>query len=124
MAALKPPAGLKPTGRALWNAVTKDYELRPDERRLLTDACKEADLINDLDKALADDQLLITGSQGQRVLNPLVSELRQHRSTLAALLRQLKLPDAAGEEKSNEPGDRSASARAAANARWATRGHA
>jgi hypothetical protein len=51
------------------------------------------------------------------VINPLISELRQHRSTLASLLRQLKLPD---ESVSAEA--RSTAARAAANARWSRRG--
>lgn len=123
MAALKPPAGLNPTGRALWNSITKDYELRADERRILTDACREADLIQALTKELDGSDILIIGSQGQQVLNPIVSELRQHRSTLASLLKQLKLPDAT-DEKKDDAGDRSASARAAAQARWSRRGSA
>lgn len=117
----KAPAGLKPAGRALWNSIVKEYGLRPDEKRVLTDACREADLIGELDRNLAAGDILITGSMGQQVLNPLVAELRQHRSTLATLLRQLKLPDSTP-AKSQEPGDRSATARAAANARWSKRG--
>ena len=31
--------------------------------------------------------------QGQVVINPLISELRLHRTTLAGLLKQLQLPD-------------------------------
>lgn len=117
----KPPTGLKPGGRALWNSIAKEYKLRPDERRVLAEACRELDLIADLDRNLAAGDILITGSMGQQVLNPLVAELRQHRSTLATLLRQLKLPDEAP-AKAQEPGDRSATARAAANARWSKRG--
>jgi hypothetical protein len=60
----------------------------------------------------------VRGSQGQDVINPLISELRQHRSTLAALLRQLKLPD----DSASAAEARSTSARAAANARWSRRG--
>jgi hypothetical protein len=33
---------------------------------------------------------------GQQEINPLISELRQHRSALASLLKQLALPDEAG----------------------------
>jgi hypothetical protein len=36
---------------------------------------------------------MVRGSQGQKVINPLISELRQYRASRAALLRQLKLPD-------------------------------
>jgi len=43
-----------------------------------------------------------------------VQELRQHRSTLRALLKQLSLPD----ESDAKGSDRSAQAREAANARW------
>jgi hypothetical protein len=64
--------------------------------------------------------LLSVGSQGQPVINPMVPELRQHRATLASLMRQLKLPEDGDEEKA--AGDRSSAARAAAQSRWARRG--
>jgi hypothetical protein len=67
---------------------------------------------------MAGAPLLVRGSQGQDVINPLISELRQHRATLASLLRQLKLPD----ESTRLAEARSTSARAAANARWSRRG--
>ncbi|MEV0078058.1 hypothetical protein AB0H58_16765 [Nocardia neocaledoniensis] len=100
------------------------FALRADELRVLGDACAEADLIERLQSALDADELMTTGSQGQPVVNPLVSELRQHRATLAGLLRQLKLPD------DEQPGEvvggdnRSTQARAAAIARWSRRGAA
>jgi hypothetical protein len=38
---------------------------------------------------------LVKGSQGQQVINPLISEVRQHRNCVASLLKWLKLPDVA-----------------------------
>jgi hypothetical protein len=118
MAAKTAPAGLKTAGGNLWNDIASSYELRADEMRVLEDAAREADLIATLDEGMSGASLLVRGSQGQEVINPLISELRQHRSTLASLLRQLKLP----EENGAAAGERSTSARAAANARWSRRG--
>lgn len=115
-----PPKGLKPSARSLWNSVVGKWALRPDELRVLREACREVDLIDVLEAELAKDAIMIPGSMGQMVVHPIVTELRQHRATLAALLRQLKLPDADGGEAEKE--NRSTAARAAANARWATRG--
>jgi hypothetical protein len=111
------PSGLGDAGQRLWSEIGKNFGLRADEARVLEDAAREADLIALLDAGMVGAPLLVRGSQGQDVINPLVSELRQHRATLASLLRQLKLPDEAADATS-----RSNSARAAANARWSRRG--
>jgi hypothetical protein len=115
--AIAMPSGLGESGRRLWSEISGKYGLRADEARVLEDAAREADLIATLDAGMAGQSLLVRGSQGQDVINPLISELRQHRATLAALLRQLKLPDEAADAAA-----RSNSARAAANARWSRRG--
>jgi hypothetical protein len=64
---------------------------------------------------MVDQPKLVKGSQGQMVINPLISEVRQHRSVLASLLKQLKIPEvdgAAGQQT------RSTQARSAAMSRW------
>ncbi|WP_043648046.1 hypothetical protein [Nocardia thailandica] len=111
------PKGLGAPGRALWRDVTAKYQLRADEMRVLEAACREADLIDRLETEMPAAKLIVTGSQGQPVINPMIPELRQHRATMAQLLRQLKLPDegASAEQRSN-------AARDAANARWGNRG--
>ena len=116
---IKAPSGLNAAGKKLWADIADSYELRSDEQRVLEDAAREADLIAlmERDRSKPGFRLLVKGSMGQDVINPLISELRQHRATLAALLRQLKLPD---EDASAQP--RSTSARAAADARWSRRG--
>lgn len=111
------PRGLKPGGRSLWNTVCKTYTLRPDELRILKDACFEVDLIDELQRQLSRDGVISIGSMGQERAHPAVSELRQHRSVLSALLRALKLPDPATGSAAGET-PTSTQARAAVNARW------
>lgn len=113
MATPIPPKELGAVGKKLWRDTLKDYDLRTDEREILKAACAEADLVGKLEAALEGEALTTEGSMGQMVAHPLLSELRMHRTTMASLLRGLKLPDAAGEAESNQQRD-------AANARWAT----
>lgn len=110
------PASLGVAGAALYKGIAAKWELRPDELRVLMDACSEADLVDDLAAAMEDQPKLVTGSQGQLVINPLISEQRQHRMALASLLKQLRLPDEADTAEA-----RSTAARNAANARWGKR---
>lgn len=108
------PAKLGTKAAKVWRDVTASYELRSDELRVLEDACREIDLVERLEDDLAGAELTVRGSQGQPVANPLVQEIRQHRTVIARLLGTLKLPEA----ESAPSGARSASARDAANARW------
>lgn len=115
MAPPRTPVGLGVSGRKLWSGIAGPYDLRPDERRLLEDACREADLIDKLEAEIndPDHEMVVKGSMGQPVSSPLVAEIRQHRATLRALLGALKLPD---DEQAAAP--RSVQARDAARARW------
>lgn len=112
------PAKLGTKARGLWAAVTKTYDLRVDELRVLEDACREIDLIERLEGELREAKLVVKGSMGQPVANPLVQELRQHRGVLARLLAGLKLPDSEDGRAAAAAADRSSSAREAAHARW------
>lgn len=114
------PRNLREAGAELWRQIVTGgaYELRPDELRVLEDACREADLIDaievQLSAGIANGDFTVRGSQGQPVINPLISEQRQHRSTLASLLAKLKLPDEGGEAQ--QP--RGVQQRSAAQSRW------
>lgn len=112
----KRPTGMLKGAREFWDTVTDTYELRADELRVLEDACREMDLIQRLERELKGADLIVRGSQGQPVANPMVSELRQHRSTLRQLLGALKLPD-----ESDTAEARSAQMREVARARWQPR---
>lgn len=117
----RPPTGLQAKGRKLWRDVTARYGLRVDELRILEDACREADLIDRIEKELTKKgaELVVRGSMGQPVASPLMQEVRQHRNVLAGLLAKLKLPDEGNAESRAEA--RATSARAAAMARWGVR---
>lgn len=112
------PAGLGDRGAALWSSVTDRYSLRPDELSILADACHEADIIEKLKGEFATRDLITTGSMGQDVAAPHVSEIRQHRTTLAGLLTKLRLPDDEARERGNGA---SGAGRELANNRWRPR---
>lgn len=109
-----PPEGLAPAGLAQWRKYD-DYELDAHEERILVEICREIDIVERLEDALKDAPLLVKGSQGQDVANPLIGEVRQHRTTINTLMKSLRLPE---EEAQAAARSRSESARAAANARW------
>lgn len=109
---VKPPTRLGAKARHLWAEITGAYELRADELRVLEDSCREVDLIERMEAEQRDLPLVAKGSMGQDVAAPLVQELRQHRTALARLLQQLKLPEEGGDAA------RSSAARDLAMARW------
>lgn len=117
MAKPKAPAGMGATGLKFWRDAVAKYEFRPDELRILEAACREMGLIGRMDRELAKQPIMITGSMGQPVPHPLLAEVRQHRSALAVLLGKLKLPDdpVQGDGAGAAPNQ----ARSAANSRWA-----
>lgn len=93
MSESKAPTGLKKRGKNTWDSVVKKYDLRTDELDILEDICREIDMIDALEKELKGANLVVMGSQGQEVANPMISELRQHRATKKSLWAALKLPD-------------------------------
>lgn len=114
------PVDLEPHSRRFWEDVTTTYRLRLDELMLLEQACREIDLIEELVVSQRGRSTIARGYNGQDVADPMITELRQHRVTLATLLTKLKLPDVdAGPAKKGEsPEEVSEKARAAARARW------
>lgn len=91
-----PPGDLRTAGAQMWDDVTEDFTLGPDEVRALREACRTVDELDDLRAALSGQPMTVQGSQGQPVANPLLAEVRRHRETLAKLLDALALP--AGDE--------------------------
>jgi phage terminase small subunit len=111
----KCPPKLGAPGVRFWKDVVDRYQLRPDELRVLEQACRTLTLLDKMQKTLDKaDSLTAVGSMGQPVMHPIVSELRQHRNTLRQLTNQLGLPD----EDDSRKTSRSAQARDAVNARW------
>lgn len=112
------PANLGDEARKLWIGITKQFELRPDELRILEDACRAIDVVERLEEEFEGSDTMVKGSMGQLVASPLLTELRQYRALIAQLLKKLNLPDEDGRQAEST----SSAARKAANARWQRRG--
>lgn len=110
------PSGLGSRGGRLWRDVTTEYSLRADELRLLEAACRTLDELARMERALAAEDVVVAGSRGQRRAHPLTERVVEHRRLLAALVKQLDLPDAA--EGSGERSALSLKRSKAAHARW------
>lgn len=94
------------------------YEVEPEERPLLEQACRTADELDRVSEALREASVTTQGSAGQVTAHPLLAEARNHRATLQKLLDALELP---GEGDGQESAT-SLRARRAARARWDNRG--
>lgn len=113
------PTGLDADGKGLWSAITTAYTLRADEKVTLEAACRATDRLALMRDELAGMPLMLTGSTGQQVVNPLVAEIRAHEAQVSTLLTKLKLPDVPATGSGPVVGDsRSTQARAAAQSRW------
>lgn len=110
-----PPVELGSRGRALWGDLWGTYEFDPHETEMVMETCRTLDVIDKLTESIEVDGVMITGSQGQKVLNAAVAELRQQQAAFARLVGQLNLLDA---ELGSAMSARSSGARAAAQARW------
>lgn len=87
----KPPAGLKTSGRRLWRAVMSGFVLDQHEETLLREACRTADLLDELQTIVEAEGPMSASSQGVRV-HPAAVELRQQRIAFARLLTGLRIP--------------------------------
>lgn len=105
--AVGPPSGLGAAGARLWRSIARqwaDDDLTPDarERRLLEDACHEADVLEalavELAAAMKDGRLTVKGSMGQPVTHPHVAECRRSRAQIAALLGKLGMDQPPAED--------------------------
>ncbi len=87
----KTPAGLRASGRALWAAVLRDYDLADHERSLLLQAARTADLLDDLEDEIRDVGAMVESPQGRKA-NPAAVEARQQRLALARLYASMRIP--------------------------------
>ncbi|WP_448438479.1 P27 family phage terminase small subunit [Mycolicibacterium sp. XJ2] len=87
------PTGLKSRGTGLWREITRVYELDAGELQLLRELCQTADRIDELNRILDEDGLLVTGSRGQiPKAHPLLHELRGEKQAVIQLMAALDLP--------------------------------
>lgn len=104
-------------GKRLWDDLTGRIEFTDIELRYLENACFTLDRIAKMRRAIGSD-LLVKGSQGQKVANPLLRELRADERHFADLMARIDIPDEFAEEQETSQGERSAQMRAVVNSRW------
>ena len=88
-----PPKALGAAGRDLWKKLHDGLEWDPHEVPMVQQVCRQADLVAELEQAVAADGITTLGSAGQPRLNGAVTELRMSRLALARLLGQLQIPN-------------------------------
>jgi len=96
-----PPAGLRASGRRLWHSVLTDFELAEHELVLLRQACRSADVCDQLGSVLAADGVMATTRLGEQKVHPALVELRQQRLVLARLIVALRVP--LGDQEDQSP---------------------
>ncbi|WP_269303393.1 hypothetical protein [Aeromicrobium sp. HA] len=89
----KPPTGLKREGRRLWRSVTDAFDLAVHEEQLLAEACRQADRLAELDRAIRQAPLTVVNSRGDEVTHPLRVEARMLAAQFARTLASLRMPD-------------------------------
>lgn len=109
-----------PAGAAIYRSITDDFDLQEHERFQVEQAARLADEIERLRGELEAAPLIVKGSQGQPVAQPLIEATRSHRLALTRILASLKTPapEADAAPVDPETRKRSEAARKAANARW------
>ena len=84
---------------AIRNGLPPGVEFDEREETLLSLAARQAHDVERAEADLEERGLLVSGSQGQQVVNPTVSEARQGRVVLGRLLGQLDLPESTTQEQ-------------------------
>jgi hypothetical protein len=93
--ALKPPAELGKPGRALWAKATEAFTFQdPRELLALAHSCQLEDDLARLRRELVDSPLVVKGSTGQPVENPLLGSIRNGLALQAKLLGSIAVPEA------------------------------
>lgn len=90
------PNGLGRRGKAFWQQLHAEvgfFSCEPHRLLLIEDACREADLVERLQKAVDSNDLRVKGSQQQPVSAPELAEIRLHRKALVDILKALAIPE-------------------------------
>ena len=85
------PKSLQKGGRALWRAITSDFDLAQHELAILSEACRTVDTCDALDALIRAEGVTVSSPQGVKA-HPATVEARQQRIALARLLTALRIP--------------------------------
>jgi hypothetical protein len=87
------PTGLGAAGRRLWRESQQMFVFNPAEEGTLLELCRCLDELERLERAMAQEPVVVRGSRGQPVPHPLLGDIRAHRVLVAKLQKALALPD-------------------------------
>jgi hypothetical protein len=86
------PNGLNDDGKALWCSVTREFDFNSAELALLQQLCQTVDEIVAMKREMSDMGVVVAGSKGQPVVNPILRVLSEHRKLADQLTAALALP--------------------------------
>ena len=86
------PPDLQSTGKTLWNTIIGQYTLDPAEYVLLHQLCRAVDMLDRISADLAEMGVVVSGSEGQPRVNPLLGEQRAQVRLVDQLQQALALP--------------------------------
>lgn len=109
------PSHLRKRGKSVWRRLIAENAFSEAELVTLELLCAQLDALDKLDAELATMGVVVAGSEGQPVVNPILRERRETIRQVDALMVALALP-VEGEEYGKR---RSGSARSAAKVRRA-----
>ena len=114
-----PPEDMGEAGTSFWCGMWTDYDFHGETNKVavLEQACRIVDTIAQLEEAQREAPLTTKGSMGQSVISPYLSEARQQRTALTALLKSLNLPSTE-EEAAQTRATKARAGRAGMAARW------
>lgn len=108
------PASLGATGKTAWDRLTHGFRFHAGELEILELFCSTRDRIAAMEEKLDETGVMILGSRGQQILNPLFNQIGVQATLADRLLQSLALP-VDGEQVGRR---RSPQAKQAANSRW------
>jgi P27 family predicted phage terminase small subunit len=83
---------LNEDGKALWRNVTREFDFNSAEMALLQQLCETIDEIAAMKAEMSDMGVVVAGSKGQPVVNPVIKTLAEHRKLADQLTAALALP--------------------------------
>jgi hypothetical protein len=87
-----PPSDLGKAGKVLWRNVVRENELSAIEFPLLHQTCRVVDILDDLYREKAQMTAIVSGSNGQPRVNPILAEIREQTAILDRLIVGLAIP--------------------------------
>jgi P27 family predicted phage terminase small subunit len=88
---VRAPAGLSTRARRLWREVASGWDLDPDERVVLEEACRALTRVEQLEERVTADGPVTAGSKGQPREHPLLPAIDRERRAVLVALKQLGL---------------------------------